>query len=219
MFDLEDAISKWKQRLLQQQDMSAENAEELEDHLRTTVQRLHARGSTERQAFMNATQRLGQLEEIAGEFRKLRPYGWNLLLPVAWVFYALSFLFPVHRDGATLLDGELPGWEAIHGAVVYGAAYGKVSVLTNLVMLLSPLALWDRARTALKPLLVSGVAATLLNGWWLVGHDPSHDLRTGYFLWWISFAIVSLGLFVRTRFSRFADDRTGSPTHSVPDPG
>lgn len=207
MFELDQAVSNWKQRLLREQALAPERVEELEDHLRASVESLCHRGAGEREAFEEATRRIGRPGEIGDEFRKLRPRAWKLLLGTGWACYALSFFVPVFREGGTLLEGKLPGWEAIHGAFVYGEIYGKLSALTNLVMLLTPLALPVGARRAPRVLLSASAVAVLLNLRWAGDLDL---VRAGYFLWWLSFVAVTAGLFVRSGYWETLRERMGS---------
>jgi hypothetical protein len=70
-FDLEDAIRKWRDSLLQSSRMRAEELEELELHLRDSVGALQKRGLSEDEAWLIAQRRLGQRAALKNEFAKV----------------------------------------------------------------------------------------------------------------------------------------------------
>jgi len=69
-FDLESAIRKWRDSLLQSSRLRAEELEELELHLRDSVIALQKRGLSEDEAWIIAQKRLGQRETLKKEFAK-----------------------------------------------------------------------------------------------------------------------------------------------------
>ena len=61
---------------------------------------------------------------------------WRVLLKIGWVLYIVSFFMPVVRDGETLADGVLPGWQALsHALRGEESIWGVASALTNILML------------------------------------------------------------------------------------
>ncbi|HUR28632.1 MAG TPA: hypothetical protein VM509_10625 [Planctomycetota bacterium] len=76
MFDLEAEIQRWKRTLLESGSLRAEDADELEDHLREEHGRLRAAESSatpllsDEECFVIATHRLGQPDRLAREFAK-----------------------------------------------------------------------------------------------------------------------------------------------------
>src|SRR5205814_2316090 len=70
-FNLEDAICKWRDSLLQSSRLRAEELEELELHLRDSVGALHKRGLSEDEAWLIAQRRLGQREALKDEYAKV----------------------------------------------------------------------------------------------------------------------------------------------------
>jgi len=70
-FDLESAIRKWRDSLLQSSRLRAEELEELELHLRDSVIALQKRGLSEDEAWIIAQKRLGQRETLKKEFAKV----------------------------------------------------------------------------------------------------------------------------------------------------
>lgn len=70
-FDLESAIRKWHDSLLQSSRLRAEELEELELHLRDSLSALQKRGLSEEEAWIIAQKRLGQRETLKNEFAKV----------------------------------------------------------------------------------------------------------------------------------------------------
>ena len=124
---------------------------------------------------------------------------WHTVVIIGWSLFAISYFLPVGRDGQTLADGVLPGWEALRGAVSGGGLFGIASALTNLLMLSTLLVFWTKTRRVVVALFLAIAASTLLNGWWLVSADPRGDLLVGYYFWWVSFGVVAGGFLVRLR--------------------
>jgi len=70
MFDLERAISDWRQRMIAGGIQSPETLDELESHLREDVEQLMRSGVTTQQAFETAALRLGSAAALGTEFQK-----------------------------------------------------------------------------------------------------------------------------------------------------
>lgn len=135
----------------------------------------------------------------------------NVLLAAGLVLYGLAWFLPVARHGVTFPEG-LPGWEAFVLALSplwssdestrwYGVALAVTSAATNGLVLV-PLFAW-RARRNVRVMRVLGwafLASILVNAQWLLWDDPS-DLRIGYFVWWLSFAVIGVACLVRGRSS------------------
>lgn len=71
MFDIELAIEQWKQSFDSIDTVRPDDVLELESHLRELVSELRKRELSDREAFMVATQRLGNAAELNGEFAKV----------------------------------------------------------------------------------------------------------------------------------------------------
>ena len=69
MFDLDEEITAWKASLTDRCDRS-EIVAELEDHLRTDVERLVAEGLSAERAFRSATARIGSQAALDSEYDK-----------------------------------------------------------------------------------------------------------------------------------------------------
>ena len=137
-----------------------------------------------------------------------------LALLVGWVAYLVSWFVPVEEDLGTLATGVLPGWEAVKVALspildrqgIEGHWYLQViivmSALTNLGALFS--AVVFSCRPLRRHSLLAGWAMCLgavVNSYWFFVLDRS-DLQVGYYLWWFSFLVLALGLFVVGRAPR-----------------
>ena len=70
MFDLEQAIARWRERMLAAGIQTPVPLEELEAHLREEIERQMKFGSEEQTAFEISTRRIGQPEAINREFKK-----------------------------------------------------------------------------------------------------------------------------------------------------
>lgn len=70
MFDLETAIADWRQKMLAGGIKSPVPLEELEEHLRDSVERQVHSGISPQLAFENTVQSLGQTAELKREFSK-----------------------------------------------------------------------------------------------------------------------------------------------------
>jgi len=65
---LEERIGEWRQHFLRRPAVSAVDAEELEDHLRSQVEALRKAGLDEDEAFLVAVKRVGDLDSVSREF-------------------------------------------------------------------------------------------------------------------------------------------------------
>ena len=69
-FDLNEAIRRWRERLIGLRSLGAEDLEELENHLRESVSELQGRGLSLEEAFLVGTDRLGSDRRLAEEYAK-----------------------------------------------------------------------------------------------------------------------------------------------------
>jgi hypothetical protein len=68
---LDDRIQMWRETMRQREALQVDDIEELESHLRDELPRLAAAGLSEDEAFVIATGRLGQGDDLAAEFSKV----------------------------------------------------------------------------------------------------------------------------------------------------
>ena len=70
IFDLNEAIRRWRERLIGQRSFGADDLEELENHLRESVSELQAGSLSLEEAFLVATERLGSERRLAEGYAK-----------------------------------------------------------------------------------------------------------------------------------------------------
>jgi hypothetical protein len=70
LFDLNETIRRWRERLISLRAFGADDLEELENHLRESVAELQAGGLSLEEAFRVATERLGSDQRLAEEYAK-----------------------------------------------------------------------------------------------------------------------------------------------------
>jgi hypothetical protein len=68
--ELEGQFQQWRQYVLRRRGMQASDADELEDHLRGSVDGLVAAGLSADEAFLVAVKRMGSLDELSREFAR-----------------------------------------------------------------------------------------------------------------------------------------------------
>jgi hypothetical protein len=86
MFDLEQAISQWREQMLAAGIKAPVPLEELEGHLRDEIDRQVQAGASEAAAFDLAIGKMGQPESLKTEFRKASPLHEFLSRPRALTF-------------------------------------------------------------------------------------------------------------------------------------
>ena len=75
MFDLEEAITKWRKAMMASSVSSIEELDELESHLRDEIEEQTRSGISQERAFAIAIERIGEPGALKKEFRKLTPPG------------------------------------------------------------------------------------------------------------------------------------------------
>src|SRR6516225_2104415 len=125
----------------------------------------------------------------------------KLIITIGLLWFGIAWFLPVHKNGKTLSEG-LPGWEAFLVALspvwekgnpghLYDAVLSVASALTNLVIVAVPFA-WRRRNEHFVQLVGWACIVSLgLNAQWFLSGAWS-GLRSGYFLWWISFGIIGV---------------------------
>jgi hypothetical protein len=137
----------------------------------------------------------------------------RLLIAAAFLVHAVAWLLPVEKDGVTLPDG-LPGLQAFLVAAgawnewrtdpSYFVALSITSALTTILFVLG--AGWVVVMGSRMLRRVSAwiaASAFIINAHWVLEFHPVSNLRVGYFLWWASFLLLAIGLFLLS-------DATGS---------
>ena len=81
MFDLESQIRKWRRHVQSTAALGAQDVEELESHLRDSVDGLTDRGVSEEEAFLVSIRRMGDADALRREFAKVSTErAWRQLL-------------------------------------------------------------------------------------------------------------------------------------------
>ena len=140
----------------------------------------------------------------------------HILLSCAWLLHTAAWLLPVVKGGTQLPHG-LPGWEAwrVSFAAVwpyegasfdawYWAVLSTVSAVTTLFFVLgSPLVILRGSHSLLRASAWVAASAFVINSYWYIffGSDRA-SLRIGYFVWWLSFMFLAVGLFDSARLGR-----------------
>ena len=138
----------------------------------------------------------------------------QLLIWAAWLVYVAAWFVPVVKEGVTLPDG-LPGWQAFRVAASavwplqdftidkwYKAVLFTISAVTTLLFIAGSVwAVWSGSRAVRQASPWIATFAFVVNAHWYVlyGGSARQDLRIGFFLWWLSFLLVALGLFDLSR--------------------
>jgi hypothetical protein len=112
MFDLEQAISEWRRRMLAGDIKSPAPMDELEIHLREEIERQMKSGLSAQEALEAASQRLGEAGALKDEFAKVRvssPAFRGLFMPVGMIFLAFIAALNIflagdyaYEDGSSL---------------------------------------------------------------------------------------------------------------------
>ncbi len=121
-------------------------------------------------------------------------------LGVGLLLFAVAWFLPVHEYGKALPQA-LPGWDAFLVALSpdwhkedlahsYAAALSVASALTNLLPVVLLLVWLRRSETLIQLTGWACIVSLGLNAQWFL-NDWS-GLRTGYYLWWLSFGVLGL---------------------------
>lgn len=90
MHNLEDSIKEWRQNMLATSGINRAAVDELENHLRESVDQLVSTGLNKAEAFQTAAANLGSAPELSGEFRKLDTSIWWPVIPIIGVNILLA---------------------------------------------------------------------------------------------------------------------------------
>jgi hypothetical protein len=94
MFDLEKSISEWRQQMLTAGIKTPVPLEELEIHLRESVEQQMKSGLNEQEAFNSAVQKIGRAQVLKSEFKKVEGHKmWRaILLIIGWLTAGVMLL-------------------------------------------------------------------------------------------------------------------------------
>ncbi len=118
-FDLNLAIQRWRENLARSSALRSENLNELESHLRDSIDRLRTRELSDEEIFLIATRRVGNPQKLEQEFGKVNGAAvwfdrclWVLVAVQLWAFISsassllLGITFPILSE----LNDILPGF-------------------------------------------------------------------------------------------------------------
>jgi hypothetical protein len=109
-FDLEQAITKWRQQMLAAGITSPETLEELEGHLREEIEALVESGLHLKHAFEGAIRHMGSTGELSSEFANLRIYSRvDLMNRMMGCLGLVYFPFCLALDYRGSLRSDFPG--------------------------------------------------------------------------------------------------------------
>jgi hypothetical protein len=141
----------------------------------------------------------------------------HVLIFSAWVIQALAWFLPVISDGVRFPHG-LPGWEAFRTALsplwAYGTAFSGIGAVvavlsaatTVLFIIGSPWILWRGSNSVRRLAAWIAVGSFVLDAHWYFFYGRNESgLLIGYFLWWISFLVMAVGLFDLVRWNAPAE--------------
>jgi len=131
-FDVNEAISRWREGLRISATVRLEDIDELEWHLRDSAASLEARGLTPAEAFLVAQRRLGSPDALNREFGKVDPatIWFDRAMWMVAGFLLISWLTSLART-ASILAGTAGFVQALSGP-----ALAFISALTWLGVLL-----------------------------------------------------------------------------------
>lgn len=131
MFRLEDAIENWKETLIGDGTINADERLELESHLRESVAALQSQSLSEQEAFLVAANRVGRPVELQQEFEKNSSASrWRYRL----------FWMLVGTLGLKAIGGTLASISAMLGTAM--AASGFAGAASAIAMLAATTLLW-----------------------------------------------------------------------------
>jgi len=141
----------------------------------------------------------------------------NLLILAAWALHVASWFLPVLK--AQDYHPMVPGWKAFRLAAcalwpcegvefetLHHAVLATISVITTLFFLFcSPWVVLRGSRRLRRYAAWAAAAAFAVNTHWIVifGEKRS-ELTIGFFMWWLSFLVLAIGLFASHNEARVA---------------
>src|SRR5262245_22820520 len=109
MFELEQAIGEWRQKMLAAGVKSPVPLEELESHLRDDIATRIQSGVPASEAFTAADRQIGQAHALKNEFAKVDGIKQSLQRKLVWAAIGITFV---------------ACWFAFHGSPGLALAYG-----------------------------------------------------------------------------------------------
>jgi leader peptidase (prepilin peptidase)/N-methyltransferase len=114
MFNLEQAISEWRQKMLAEGIKTPVPLEELESHLRDDIEQQVRSGSDAQQAFEAAVMRIGQAAALKREFLNVGQTWHVLQRKMVWALITVAFL------SCWIGFGQSPAEALVYGVLLAG---------------------------------------------------------------------------------------------------
>lgn len=131
MFELDAAIVDWKRSLRSDAEITQSQVEELETHVRDSIEGYTAKGLTDQEAFLVATQMLGDGLALKHEFREVHGSS-TLNMSVYWIL--VGFI------GGKAVETAIGGLS--RGLTATAARSGVSATLTGLVGVITLVLCW-----------------------------------------------------------------------------
>ena len=200
MFDLDKAVSDWRQRVERTSSLSPREVDELEDHLRARVdlEMELDRALIPERAFRIAREGLGKPATMSREFAKAGMPRWRRLLAAGWAMYGVSFFLPLAGEGRMFAGSTADLiWQSIKIQDVAGLA---LFTLLNAPMFLTLLTL--RSTRPKGGRWLRGILATMAVGVTCVGIGHivspwSPGMGTGYWVYAASLTCAAAAMWMR----------------------
>lgn len=171
MFELESQIRKWRGHLRSSGSLGEEELEELESHLRDSIDDLSSRGVTTEEAFLVSVRRMGDTDALSDEFAKVSTESlWRQLLVPApdepsRRRQRIELILVIGLAILAGLLGKIPaifGWDIVEEHTVIYLKNASLFVLPSVAVYLT----WKRSLSS-RFIIATGtvfvVAALLIN--------------------------------------------------------
>ena len=126
MFDLDQRMNEWRKRLLESNVYSSADIEELEAHILDALNDLQSKGLSQEEAFWVAVNRVGDVESLNREFRKVNQ-GLIWRRRIIWL---LAGYFIIRVIG--YMVGIVPSLVLLLGSI--GGAKASVMIVANVII-------------------------------------------------------------------------------------
>ncbi|HML73059.1 MAG TPA: permease prefix domain 1-containing protein [Anaerohalosphaeraceae bacterium] len=197
MFQLEIAIENWKQQLLQHQTMTAADIEELQIHLLEEMDALTATGLNQEEAFLIASRRIGNPNDISCEFAKINHgviwknrFFWMIIGILILQIFSSCAVF-LARGGA-LIGCQLIGWNPLNAGIISAAIQITVLLCLFTAFYIAAVPLSMFRKIPKKTLIGAIIAVTALNFFLSHAAGMGYNLLIARF-----FSVEQLGQFSR----------------------
>jgi hypothetical protein len=189
MFDLDQAISDWRRRMLAAGIKTPVPLEELEGHLREDIKQQMKSGRSEAEAFQSAVQKIGPVYMVQNEFEKVDEIQDERKWKEGQIWSgAILGLLQLIVIGAILFNSDMTFSQRMSGLAAMATSILLAAAVGRLGSRIFPVFRARRTRTIIA-FILGGVPAIIWSGT-LVGFVlPGHEFPFGQWLTtllWIS---------------------------------